>query len=67
MTASATTPEATDLTAGLAAKYAVTEWLSLGAQINYTWTPSHTLRKEGYMGDGEHQIVWGGVNATLSF
>lgn len=59
--------EATDLTAGLAAKYAVTEWLSLGAQINYTWTPSRTLRREGYMGDGEHQIVWGGVNATLSF
>ena len=59
--------EATDLTIGLAASYAVTEWLSLGAQLNYTWTPSRTLRNEGYMGEGEHQIVWGGVNATLSF
>ena len=48
--------EATDFTAGLAAKYAVTEYLSVGAQVNYTWTPSHTLRKEGYMGEGEHQI-----------
>ena len=59
--------EATDLTIGVAAAYAVTEWLSLGAQVNYTWTPSHTLRHEGYMGEGEHQIVWGGVNATLKF
>jgi len=59
--------EATDLTLGVAASYAVTEWLSLGAQLNYTWTPSRTLRNEGYMGEGEHQIVWGGVNATLSF
>ena len=59
--------EATDLTVGVAASYAVTEWLSLGAQINYTWTPSHTLRKEGYMGEGDNQIVWGGVSAKLSF
>ncbi len=59
--------EATDLTIGVAAAYAVTEWLSLGAQVNYTWTPSHTLRHEGYMGEGEHQIVWGGVNVTLKF
>ena len=59
--------ELTDLTLGVAASYAVTEWLSLGAQVNYTWTPSHTLRHEGYMGEGEHQIVWGGVNATVKF
>ena len=59
--------ELTDQTLGVAASYAITENLSVGAQINYTWTPSHTLRKEGYMGDGEHQIVWGGVNATFSF
>ncbi len=59
--------ELTDQTIGLAAAYAVTEWFSVGAQINYTWTPSHTLRNEGYMGEGEHQIVWGGVNATFSF
>ena len=66
-TGSAGGTEATDFTLGVAASYAVTEWLSLGAQINYTWTPSHTLRHEGYMGEGEHQIVWGGVNATLKF
>ena len=59
--------ELTDQTIGFAASYAVTEWFSVGAQINYTWTPSHTLRHEGYMGDGKHQIVWGGINATFSF
>ena len=59
--------ELTDQTVGVAASYAVTEWLSLGAQINYTWTPSHTLRHEDYMGEGDHQLVWGGVNATISF
>ena len=59
--------ELTDQTIGFAASYAFTEWFSVGAQINYTWTPSHTLRHEGYMGDGKHQLVWGGVSATISF
>lgn len=59
--------ELTDQTIGLSASYAITEWFSVGAQINYTWTPSHTLRHEGYMGEGKHQILWGGVNATISF
>ncbi len=57
-------------TIGLAASYAITENLSLGAQINYTWTPSKTLRHWGYMEGGEgnkHQLVWGGVNVTYSF
>ena len=59
--------ELTDQTLGVAASYAITKWFSVGAQINYTWTPSHTLRHEGYMGKGKHQIVWGGINATISF
>jgi len=59
--------ELTDQTVGVAVKYAFTKWLSVGAEINYTWTPSHTLRHEGYMGDGRHQIVWGGVNLTIAF
>ena len=59
--------ELTDQTIGLSTSYAITEWFSVGAQINYTWTPSHTLRHEGYMGEGKHQILWGGVNATLKF
>ena len=59
--------ELTDQTIGVATRYAITEWFSIGAQINYTWIPSHTLRHENYMGDGKHQIVWGGVNATFSF
>ncbi|MDY5596991.1 MAG: hypothetical protein SPG40_05800 [Kiritimatiellia bacterium] len=59
--------ELTDSTIGLSASYAVTDWLSLGAQINYTWIPSHTLRKLDYMGDGKDQLVWGGFNATVSF
>jgi len=59
--------ELTDQTIGVALSYAVTEWLSLGAQVNYTWTPSHTLRHEDYMGEGKHQLVWGGVSASVSF
>ncbi|MCR5413303.1 MAG: hypothetical protein K6F50_01080 [Kiritimatiellae bacterium] len=59
--------ELTDQTLGVALSYAVTEWLSVGAQVNYTWTPSHTLRHEGYMGEGKHQLVWGGVSASVSF
>ena len=66
-TGSAGGTELTDQTIGLAARYAVTEWFSIGAQVNYTWTPSHTLRHEDYMGDGKHQIMWGGINATFSF
>ncbi len=59
--------ELTDQTVGLSASYAVTDWLSLGAQVNYTWIPSHTLRKLDYMGEGKDQICWGGVNATITF
>jgi len=59
--------ELTDQTLGVAASYAITKWFSVGAQINYTWTPSHTLRHEGYMGEDKHQILWGGVNVTLKF
>ncbi len=71
--------ELTDQTVGLALTYAVTDYLSLGAQVNYTWIPSHTLRHSGYdddeegervseyMGDGKNQICWGGVNATFTF
>lgn len=59
--------ELTDQTIGLAARYAITENLSVGAQVNYTWTPSHTLRRLDYMGCGKDQLLWGGVNATLSF
>ena len=59
--------ELTDQTIGVSTSYNVTEWFSVGAQVNYTWTPSHTLRHEGYMGEGKHQLVWGGLSATVSF
>ena len=59
--------ELTDQTVGLSATYAICEYVSIGAQINYTWIPSHTLRKNDYMGEGKDQIAWGGVNLTLSF
>lgn len=59
--------ELTDSTIGLSAAYAITEYLSVGAQINYTWIPSATLRSLDYMGRGKDQLLWGGVNATLSF
>ena len=51
----------------LAVRAAETNELEEADSGGLSWTPSHTLRREGYMGDGEHQIVWGGVNATLSF
>ena len=59
--------ELTDQTIGLTASYAITENVSVGAQINYTWIPSHTLRHLDYMGCGKSQLLWGGVNATFSF
>ena len=59
--------ELTDQTVGLSATYAVTDYLTLGAQINYTWIPSHTLRRLDYMGNDKDQICWGGVNATFTF
>ncbi len=59
--------ELTDQTFGISASYAVSDRLSVGAQLNYTWIPSHTLRKEGYMGGGKDQLLWGGVNVTLRF
>ncbi len=70
--------ELTDQTVGLSLTYALTDWVSLGAQVNYTWVPSHTLRHSGvdledegrvgdYMGEGKTQICWGGVNATFTF
>lgn len=59
--------ELTDQTVGLATAYEVIPNLKVGAQINYTWTPSHTLRQNGYMGEGKDQLVWGGVKLTFSF
>ena len=59
--------ELTDSTIGVSAAYALTDNFSIGAQINYTWIPSHTLRRLDYMGCGKDQLVWGGVNATFSF
>ena len=59
--------EITDQTVGVSASYAITDDLSVSAQVNYTWIPSHELRKADYMGCGKDQLVWGGVNMTLSF
>lgn len=60
----------TDQTCTLQASYAITEWCSISASANYTWIPSHALRKERYMTcghDSRSQLVWGGVNLTFSF
>lgn len=59
--------ELSDQTIGVSASYSLTENLSLGAQINYTWIPSHTLRHLNYMGCDKDQLLWGGVNLTLKF
>ncbi len=74
VTGESTGTELTDQTIGLKTAYQLTDWMSIGAQINYTWIPSHTLRHAGdgygYMGgsgDGKDQLVWGGVNVTLTF
>lgn len=56
-----------DQTTGLALTYAVTDWLSLGAQVNYTWIVDPDARHADYMGRGEIQRVWGGFNVTFSF
>lgn len=59
--------ELSDQTVGLALTYALCENVSFGAQVNYTWIPSHTLRHMDYMGEGKDQLCWGGVNVTFSF
>ena len=62
--------EMTDQTLTLKAKYKINDYVSLGANINYTWTPSRSLRHARYMSCGDdnaHQIVWGGVSVTLAF
>lgn len=59
--------ELSDQTIGVSASYAITESLSIGAQVNYTWIPSHTLRKYNYMGLDKDQICWCGVNISFSF
>ena len=59
--------ELTDQTVGISASYALCANVSVGAQVNYTWIPSHTLRKNDYMGKGKDQLCWGGLNVTVSF
>ena len=59
--------EMTDQTIGVSAAYAVCDHVSVSAQVNYTWIPSHELRKADYMGCGKDQLVWGGVNLTVGF
>lgn len=56
-----------DQTTGVALAYAVTDWMSVGAQVNYTWIVDRDSRRAGYMGDDKNQCVWGGVNVTFAF
>ena len=56
-----------DQTTGLALTYAVTDWLSVGAQVNYTWIVDRDARRADYMGRDKNQRVWGGVNVAFSF
>lgn len=60
----------TDQTLSLAAEYEINKFFSVGANINYTWTPSRTLRHQRFMSlgdDNAHQLIWGGVSATFKF
>ena len=62
--------EMTDQTSSLTLTYKVCDNFSLGVSANYTWIPSHTLRKDRYMTcghDSRNQLFWGGFNATVSF
>ena len=56
-----------DQTVGVSASYAVTESLSLGAQVNYTWIVDNDSRGAGYMGNGKDQRVWGGLSVAYAF
>lgn len=56
-----------DQTTGVALAYAVTDWMSVGAQVNYTWIVDRDARRADYMGRGNDQRVWGGVNVTFAF
>ena len=52
---------------GVSASYAVTESLSVGAQVNYTWIVDNDSRGAGYMGEGKDQRVWGGLSVAYAF
>ncbi len=56
-----------DQSTGLALAYAVTDWMSVGAQVNYVWIIDHDARRADYMGRDKNQRVWGGLNVTFSF
>ncbi len=56
-----------DQTSGVALAYALTDWLSVGAQVNYTWIVDRDARMSNYMGQNRNQRVWGGINVTASF
>ena len=56
-----------DQTVGVSASYAVTESLSVGAQINYTWIVDNESRGADYMGNGKDQRVWGGLSVAYAF
>lgn len=59
--------ELSDSTVGLTLSYAVTEWLSIGGQMNFTWIPSEGMRDSGWMYENRDTVFWGGFNATVSF
>jgi hypothetical protein len=56
-----------DQTTGVSLAYALTDWLSVGAQVNYTWIVDRDSRRADYMGRDKNQRVWGGINVTASF
>lgn len=56
-----------DQTTGVALAYAVTDWMSVGAQVNYTWIVDRDARLANYTCRDKDQCVWGGVNVTFAF
>lgn len=56
-----------DQTVGVSASYALTERISVGAQVNYTWIVDRDARKADYMGRDKEQRVWGGMSLAFAF
>ena len=56
-----------DQATGVALAYAVTDWMSIGANVNYVWIVDRDARRADYMGCDKNQRVWGGLNVTFAF
>ena len=59
--------EFADQNVGVTFEYEITDNVSLGAYLNYSWIVSHELRNSDYVGYGKNQILWGGFFVWFGF